>query len=183
MAARIKVGGGDAGDAVKFKLTELVPGGSLKAPEYGRHFSEAASRKFFQKYAEYEEAVKLSNKGRTVQAALLTVTELVPRHIRACLSRTIFDGTVLEEDNLREALARHAKCWEDEDIDPSIAAAGVRKALASRNEPTAMGRFEGQWGASEEFFAENASAERAFRDDDIFKPRPANIITKNCWLD
>ena len=58
----------------------------------------------------YEEAVKLSNKGRTVQAALLTVTELVPKHIRACLSRTIFDGTVLEEDNLREALARHAKC-------------------------------------------------------------------------
>ena len=178
MAARIKVGGGDAGDAVKFKLTELVPGGSLKAPEYGRHFSEAASRKFFQKYAEYEEAVKLSNKGRTVQAALLTVTELVPKHIRACLSRTIFDGTVLEEDNLKEALARHAKCWEDEEIDPSIAAAGVRKALASRNEPTAMGRVEGQWGALEEFFAENASAERAFRDDDIFKPGPANIITK-----
>ena len=57
--------------------------------------------KFFQKYAEYEEAVKLSNKGRTIQAALLTVTELVPRHIRACLSRTIFDGTVLEEDNQR----------------------------------------------------------------------------------
>ena len=106
------------------------------------------------------------------------MTELVPRHIRACLSRTIFDGTVLEEDNLREALARHAKFWEDEDIDPSIAAAGVRKALASHNEPTAMGRVEGQWGAMEEFFAENASAERAFRDDDIFKPGPANIITK-----
>ena len=54
--------------AEEMQLTELVPGGSLKAPEYGRHFSEAASRKFFQKYAEYEEAVKLSNKGRTVQA-------------------------------------------------------------------------------------------------------------------
>ncbi|CAN0053815.1 unnamed protein product, partial [Sphacelaria rigidula] len=100
MATRKKVGDDDAGEEVKFKFTELIPAGSLKAQEYGRHLSENASRRFYQKYVEYEEAVKMNNTGRGMQAVLLTVAELVPKHTRACLSRTIFDGSVLDEDDL-----------------------------------------------------------------------------------
>lgn len=111
MAARGRGGESDTADEVKFEFTELVPSGSLKAPEYGRHFSENASRRFVHQCMEYEEALQLSNMERTVQAALPTVTELVPKHIRARLSCTILDGSVLDDGYLKEALGRHAKCW------------------------------------------------------------------------
>ena len=45
------------------------------------------------------------------------MSELLERHIRACLSRTFFDGSDVEEEKLREALARHAKCWEEDEVD------------------------------------------------------------------
>lgn len=120
----------------------------------------------------------MTNKGCTVQVALLTVTELVLKHIRPCLSPTICDRSTLEEDGRKEALCRHAKYREDMEINSSVAAAGVRTALATRNEQTTVGQLEGQWGALEEIFAENASGERAFRNNDIFKRGSAQIITR-----
>lgn len=102
-------GTGEKGEEVKFEITELPRGGSLKAPEYGRLFSEQASRRFFQKYRSYEEALLRSNKGRTVKSVLLTMQELVPKHIQNCIADTIFDGGALDEEELRDGIARHAK--------------------------------------------------------------------------
>ena len=31
---------------------------------------------------------------------------------------------------MREALARHTQCWEEDKVDPSVATADVKKALA-----------------------------------------------------
>ena len=70
------------------------------------------------------------------------MSELLQKHIRACLSRTFFDGCNVEEENLREALARPAQCWEEDEVDPFVAAAGVKKALASRSEVTSLARME-----------------------------------------
>ena len=58
------------------------------------------------------------------------MSDLPVEHIRASLSKTFFDGSDLEEAKLREALARHAQCCEEDKVDPSVAAAGVKKALA-----------------------------------------------------
>ena len=37
----------------------------------------------------------------------------------------LFDGTELQDDDLREALAKHAECWTADSIDPSIEAVEV----------------------------------------------------------
>ena len=70
------------------------------------------------------------------------MSELLQKHIGMCLSKTFFDGSDLEEEKLREALARHAQCWEEEEVDHSVAAAGVKKALAPRSEVTTLDRVE-----------------------------------------
>ena len=84
----------------------------------------------------------------------------------------------LEEEKLREALARHAQCWEKDEADPSVAAAGVKKALASRSEVATLGRVEAAWSSLEEYFALNVSIERVFRDfRGRFKSGPAHLVT------
>lgn len=81
-----------------------------------------------------------------MQAALLAITELVPKHIRACISLIICDGTILNDDIFKEAIGRHVKYIEQIQIaiDPSVAAAGEKKAMAARNESTSIGRIQGQ---------------------------------------
>ena len=69
------------------------------------------------------------------------MSELLQKHIRAYLSRTLFDGSNVEEEKLREALAWHAQCWEEDEVDPSVAAAGVKKALDPRSEVPALDRL------------------------------------------
>ena len=64
---------------------------------------------------------------------------------------------------MREALARHAQCWEEDEVDPSVAAAGVKKALVPRSEVTAVDGVEATWSFLEEYFAFNASIEGVFR--------------------
>ena len=46
-----------------------------------------------------------SDKGRSVNSVLLTIQELVPTHIQRCVSDTIFDGTDLDEANLKQGIA------------------------------------------------------------------------------
>ena len=53
--------------------------------------------------------------------------ELLQKHICACMSRTFFYGSYFEEEKLREALAHHVQCWEEDGVDLSVAAAGVKK--------------------------------------------------------
>ena len=60
---------------------------------------------------------------------VLFMSKLLQKHIRACLSRTFFDGSDVEE-KLRDALARHAQCWEEDEVNSSVTAAGMKKALA-----------------------------------------------------
>ena len=106
------------------------------------------------------------------------MSELLQKHIRACLYRTFFVGSNLEEEKSREAKARHAQCWEEDQVDPSVAAAGVKKALTSRSEVTALDRVEAAWSSLEEYFALNATIERVFRHSrGRFKSSPAYVIT------
>ena len=83
-------------------------------------------------YTDYERGVKQSKKEQTVK-----------RYIRAHLSRTFFDGSDVEGEKLREALpAPHAQCWAENEVDPSVAAAGLKKTLTLRSEITALDRVE-----------------------------------------
>ena len=66
----------------------------------------------------------------------------------------------------------------EDEVDPSVAAAGVKKALAPRSEVTALDRVEAAWSSLEEYFALNANIKRVFRDSrGRFKSGPAHIIT------
>lgn len=73
-------------------------------------FSEQALRRFLQRYQEHEQAVLRRNKARNAKSALLTVEELLPRHVQDCLSDHIFDVTELTNATIREGIARHAEC-------------------------------------------------------------------------
>ena len=109
---------------------------------------------------------------------VFSMSELLQKHIRACLSRTFFDGSDIGKEKLREALARHAQCWEEDEVNPSVTAAGVEKALIPRYEVTALDRVEAAWSSVEEYFALNASIERVFRDScSKFISGPAYMIT------
>ena len=107
---------------------------SRKPPaEYGRVFSRTASKKLIRLYTDYERGVKQSNKENTVKWHVLSMSELLQKHVRACASRMFFDGSDVEEEKLREALAWHAQCWEKDEVDLSVAAAGMKKVLAPRS--------------------------------------------------
>ena len=77
-------------------------------------FSQAASLRFFTHYAEYERRMELSNNAQSISRPVLSVSQLLRKSIRSCLSRTYFDGTELQDDDLREALAKQAECWTGE---------------------------------------------------------------------
>ena len=129
-------------------------------------------------HTDYERGVIQRNKEQTVKRQILSFSELLRKHIRAYLTRTVFDGSNLDEEKLRVALARHAQCWEEVEVDPSVAAASVKQASAPRSKVTALDRVEAAWSSLEEYFALNASIERVFPDSrDRFKSVPAHIIT------
>ena len=159
-------------------FASLVSGDSKNPPEYRRFFSRTASKKCLRLYTDYERGVKQSKEKQTVKRHILSMSELLQKHIRTCLSRTFFDGSDVEEEKLREALAWHAQCWEEDGGDLSVAAAGVKKALAPRSELIALDRVKAAWSSREEYFALNASIERVFRDSrDRVKSDSAHIIT------
>ena len=114
-----------AADDVRVGLTDLILGNGPEAPQYGRVFSQAASLRFLTQYAEYERSMELSNNTQSMSRPVLSVSQLLRKSICSCLSRTYFDGTELQDDDLRGALAKHAECWMGDSIDPSIAAAEV----------------------------------------------------------
>ena len=60
-----------------------------------------------------------------------------------------FDGSDLEEGKLREALARNAQCGEEDEVNPSVAAAGVKKASTPRSEVTTLDSGEATWSSLE----------------------------------
>ena len=125
--------------------------------------SRTTSKKFLRLYTDYERGVKQSNKEKTVKRHIISMSDLPQKHIRACLSKTLFDGSDVKEEKLREALARQAQCREEGEVDRSVAAAGVKKALATRSEVTALDRVEAAWSSLKEYCALNSSIERVFR--------------------
>ena len=135
----VAAGGGSSGSTsadgeVRVGLTDLILGNGPEAPQYGRVFSQAASLRFFTQYAEYERSMELSNKAQSISRPVLSVARLLRKSTRSCLSRTHFDGTELQEDDLREALAKHAECSTGDSIDQSIAVAEVYRSYCCRSD-------------------------------------------------
>ena len=86
--------------------------------------------------------------------------------------------TELQEDDLREALAKHAECWTDDSVDPTIAAAEVCRRVNMGSEDTAVDRIDAVHSRLEQYF-ENPSAERVFRDTlGAYKRGPAAVISE-----
>ena len=159
-------------------FTNLILGNGPKAPEYGRVFSQSSSLKFYTEYTEYARNSELCNNAQSITRPVLTVAQLLHKSIRSCLSRTYFDGSDLVEEDLREALMKHAECWTGDLIDPSIAAAAVSRLVVMGSEATAVDRTDAVQSRLEQYF-ENPSAEAIFRDSrGLFKKGPAVVITK-----
>ena len=97
---------------------------------------------------------------------------------RSCLSRTYFDRTELQDDDLRETLAKHAACWTGDSIDPSIAAAEVCRRVTMGSEATAVDQTDAIQSRLELCF-ENPIAEYDFCDArGTFKRGPAAVISE-----
>ena len=139
--AHRRTGSGRGGEhsEVTDNLALLVFGDSRKPPEYGQIFSRTAFNKFLRLYRDCKRGVKRSNKEQKVKQPIFPVCELLQKHIRVCLSKTFFDGYDAKKEKLREALAWHAQCWKEDEVDPSVAAAGVKKAFALWSEVSALG--------------------------------------------
>lgn len=73
-------------------------------------FSQASSLKFNTDYAEYERSMVLCNNSQSITRPVLSAAQLQRKSVRSCLLRTYLDGTDLVEEDLRGALAKHAKC-------------------------------------------------------------------------
>ena len=173
-----KRGGKAAADSDEVRgFAELILGQGPKAPTYGRTFSQASSLRFYTQYEEYKRSMELCNSGQSIQRPVLQLTQLLPKSIRSCLSRSFFNGDELEDDDLWEALAKHAECWEGDEIDPSIAAAEVSRLCRMGHEQTATDSVDAVLSRLESYF-ENPSAERVFRDKGMYKSGPASIISK-----
>ena len=150
---------------------------SRNPPEYERVFLELLPRNF---YACTQTTSRESNRAtrNTVKRHILSMSKLLQKHIRACLSRTLFDGYDLEQKKVGEALTQHAQYWEKDEVDPSVAAADVKKALALPSEVTALDRVEAAWYSLGEYFALNAKIERVFRySRGRLKSGSAHILT------
>ena len=158
--------------------SDLVLGNGPEPPKYARVFSQASSLRFYTQYQEYKRSTEICNSGQSITRPLLSVTQLLPVSIRRCLSRTYFNGDELEADDLWEALAKHAECWEDDTVDHSIAAAEVARLVRMGNERTATDRVDAAQSRLETYF-ENPSVERVFRDKTQYKKGPASIISKS----
>ena len=92
--------GGRGGEhsEVTDNFASLVFDDSRKAPEYGRVLSRTTSKKFSHLYTDYERGVKQSNLEQTLKRHVLSLCEVLQKDIRACLSRTFFDGPILKRD-------------------------------------------------------------------------------------
>lgn len=113
-----------------------------------------------------------------MQRYCLTVSELLSNFVRPALSRRYFDGTELDEGDLREGLAKHAECCEDDEVDPSVIAPAMAKVAIMGNESTAEERVNDVRGDLEKFF-ERDSVPRAFRDSEgNYREGAAEVVTK-----
>ena len=122
--------------------------------------------------------MELSNNAQSISRPVLSVSQLLRQFIRSRLSRTYFDGTELQKDYLREALAEHAECWTDDSVDPSIAAAELCRGVTMGSEATAVDRIDAVHSRLEQYF-ENPSAERVFCGTlGPYKRGPAAVISK-----
>ena len=176
-------GGGSQGSTsadgeVRIELNDLILVNGPGAPQYGRVFSQAASLRFNTQYAEYQRAMELSINAQSISRPVLSVAQLLRQSIRSCLSRTYFDGTGLQEYDVREAFAKHAEGWTDDSIDPFIAAAEVCRRVTMGSEATAVDRIDAVHSRLKQYF-ENPSAKRVFRDTlGAYKRGPAAVISK-----
>jgi len=168
-------------DAVSNAL--LVLGGNGPTPpEYKRPFSQKNSLRFHQEYLEYERKVTLSNLGQSVQRQVLKRTQLLPNSVRATLSRIYFrnaHGRELEEDDLLEALTKHAECWAEAQIDPHVACTEVSRIVTMGKQSTAVDRIDAVYHKLAVYF-ENPKSKALFCETSgAFKKGPAQVITKN----
>ena len=171
-------GRGDKHSEVTYNFASLVLDGSKNHLNMDEFFLELLPRNFFACTQTTSGESNRAKRKDSETAYILSMPELLQKHIRACLSRTCFDGSDLEEEKLREALPKYDQCLEEDEVDPSVTAADVKKALAPQSEVTALERVEVAWSSFEEYFALIASIERVFQDSrGRFKSCPAHIIT------
>ena len=79
------------------------------------------TQRHYHEYIEYRcGAVTKTNRGQSVKRYVLPLSEVIPKHVRACFSRNVFDGSELINGNVLEALAKYAECWKEEAIDPAF---------------------------------------------------------------
>ena len=102
---------------------------------------------------------------------------------RSCLSRTYFDRTELQDDDLRETLAKHAACWTGDSIDPSIAAAEVCRRVTMGSEATAVDRADAVQSRLQQYCDKGMktfSMMRVVHSNEVPQPSSAKHLWQAC---
>lgn len=108
---------------------------------------------------------------------VLPVSQLPRKRIQSCLSGTFYDGSHLENDDLKEALAKHAEFCQGYIFDPASTAAAVTRMLAVGAKPTTVERVKVVVGNLESEL-ENTSAAAVYRDTNgLYMNRPTHEVT------
>lgn len=116
-----------------------------------------------------------SDKDRTAEVTLLVATKLAPKHIRTCLSWTIYVGAGVNDDQLGQTIGKYSKYWPDTAIVPTVATAGMQNVLAARTGSAAVDGVRGRCCALEEHLNENVNTDRASREYRTFRAMPGQI--------
>ena len=92
--------GGDSGgehSGLTDNIVSLVFGDYRLPTKYEGSFSRTAPKKFLRLYTDYERRVKKNKKEQIMKRHIVSTSELLQKHIRALLSRMVFDGSDVEE--------------------------------------------------------------------------------------
>lgn len=90
-----------------------------------------------------------------------------------------FDGSGLVEEVLRQALAKHTKCWTGFSREPSVAAVDIRRLAAMVSETTAVDRSNALSNRLKEYF-KRTTAERISRESQRRRQKVTYaVITKS----
>ena len=108
-------------------MTPVVLREDTQPPAYGDKYSEGASRTFYSRYREYKKRVAHANAGGAIQREVVSMTELIPSHVKNVFARVYHASRTTTPTQLEVAVESHAGHGEGAEVELSVASAAVAR--------------------------------------------------------
>ena len=159
--------------------TPLVLGEQVEAPRYGDDWTEAASRKFYAAYKEYQRRIAVANAGQ-VRHQVVSVRQLIPSYIRICFERAYNGRVEFDDVGLMTAVQKHAGYTTTGGAhERGQASAQLRKVVTMQRSGGSVKDRAMKAGSSlERYFSENLTVQALFRaSNGDWLPGPAESVS------